>query len=542
MNDTSAAVEPERIDAVVVGAGFSGMYSIYKFRQAGIGVRAFDAAADVGGTWWWNRYPGARCDIRSWEYSYSFSPELDQEWRWSERYAAQPEILSYANHVADRFDLRRDVQFNTRVTSAHWDDAAGRWTVTTDHGDVLSCQYLIMAVGALSTAKMPEIDGLDTFKGVAVHTGLWPHEGVDVAGKRVGVIGTGSSGIQVIPELAKVAGHVTVFQRTPAFALPARHAPIPDEAMAEIKAGYPEYRETVKYSRAGIRVEGPPATRSVLDFDDDEFRATLDHAWAQGTLHSLGSAFTDTLTNQAANDRVSDYIRERIAEVVKDPVLAEKLSPRTYPYGTKRPCLESGYFEAYNRDNVSLVDLRESALDAIVPEGVRTADGTVYPLDVLVLATGFDAITGPLMEPDIVGRDGATFAEKFANGPRTYLGLSSVGFPNLFIITGPGSPAVLSNMMVSIEQHVDWITDCLVYLREHDLHVIEPTLEAQDNWTEQVAAIAAHTLYPKANSWYMGANVEGKPRGFMLYIGGMTAYRTTCDEIAADGYRGFALR
>ena len=526
------------VDAVVVGAGFAGMYSMYRFRHLGLTVQAFEAAADVGGTWWWNRYPGARCDILSHEYSYSFSEELEQEWTWSERYATQPEILAYANHVADRFDLRGDVQFETRVVAATWTD--DRWTVTTDRGDELTCQFLVMAVGCLSTKKLPEIDGLDTFAGTVVHTGQWPHEPVDVAGKRVGVIGTGSSGIQIIPILAEQAAHLTVFQRTPAFTMPAKNAPLADEFVASIKAGYRDHRAKARQSHGGVVVDNPP-TSSALAVDAAEREASYAAAWERGTLHGLLGAYNDVMIDEQANDTAADFVRRQIAAIVDDPDTAEKLSPRSYPIGAKRPCLDTNYYATYNRDNVTLVDLRETPMTAIVGDGVRTADGTVHPLDVLVLATGFDAITGPLLEPTITGRGGQTLAEAWADGPHTYLGLTVAGFPNLFTITGPGSPSVMTNMMVSIEQHVEWIARCIADLRAADKDVIEATAAAQDEWTAQVATIAGFTLYPRANSWYVGANVPGKPRGFMLYLGGVGNYRATCDAVAADGYRGFAL-
>lgn len=526
------------VDAVVVGAGFAGMYSMYRFRQLGLSVQAFEAASDVGGTWWWNRYPGARCDIQSHEYSYSFSAELEQEWTWSERYATQPEILAYANHVADRFDLRRDVQFETRVVSATWDDDC--WTVTTDRGDGLTSQFLVMAVGCLSTKKLPELDGLDSFTGTVVHTGQWPHEPVDVAGKRIGVIGTGSSGIQLIPILAEQAAHLTVFQRTPAFTMPARNAPLPAERMAEIKAGYAEHRAKARQSHGGVVIDDPP-TSSALEVGAADREARYRAAWERGTLHGLIGAYNDVMINAEANDTAAEFVRQRIAQIVHDPATAEKLSPRTYPIGAKRPCLDTNYYATFNRDNVSLVDVRETPLEEIVAEGVRTADGVVHPLDVLVLATGFDAITGPLLEPTITGRDGRTLAEAWADGPHTYLGLTVAGFPNMFTITGPGSPSVMTNMMVSIEQHVDWITRCIADLRAAGRTTIEATGPAQDDWTAQVATIAGFTLYPRAESWYVGANVPGKPRGFMLYLGGVGNYRAACDDVAANGYRGFAL-
>lgn len=516
------------------------MYSIYRFRQLGLSVRAFEAAADVGGTWWWNRYPGARCDIQSIDYSYSFDEQLEQEWTWSERYATQPEILSYANHVADRFDLRRDVQFETRVTSATWSDDDQSWTVTTDRGQTLTARYLVMAVGCLSTKKLPEIDGLDSFVGTVVHTGQWPHEPVDVLGKRVGVIGTGSSAIQLIPILAQSAAHLTVFQRTPAFTFPAKNAPLDDEQLRAMKQNYPAHRAAARQSFGGVVV--PPATSSALDADEAERQQRYEQAWEGGTLHGLLAAYNDLMVDERANETAAEFVRQQIAAIVDDPQVAERLAPRSYPIGSKRACLDTNYYATYNRDNVTLIDLRETPLDVITEGGVRTADGTVHELDVLVLATGFDAITGPLLEPLITGRDGLTLRQAWADGPHTYLGLTVAGFPNMFTITGPGSPSVMTNMMVSIEQHVEWIAQCIADLGAAEQTSIEATVDAQNEWSALVTMIAEHTLYPRANSWYTGANVPGKPRGFMLYLGGVGNYRNTCAEVAAEGYRGFTRR
>jgi cyclohexanone monooxygenase len=529
-----------RVDAVVVGAGFAGLYTMYRFRQLGLQVQAFEAASDVGGTWWWNRYPGARCDIQSIDYSYSFSPELDQEWTWSERYATQPEILDYANHVAERFDLRRDVQFETRVETLTWDEDDLRWLVTTDRGDEVSARFVVMAVGCLSTTKQPDLPGIDTFAGDVLHTGRWPHEPVDLTGQRIGVIGTGSSGIQSIPLLAEQAAHLTVFQRTPSYTMPAKNAPLTDEQVAAMKAEYAAYRVEQRRSRGGVVMTEPPPTKSALDDDVDAREAAFAAAWERGILGGLLGTYNDLLLNADSNETVAEFIRQRIFELVEDPAVAEQLAPRTYPYGTKRPCLDTDYYRTFNRSNVELVDLRATPIEAITPDGVRTTAG-IHELDTLVLATGFDAMTGPLLGPLITGRGGRTLREAWADGPETYLGIAVAGFPNLFTITGPGSPSVIVNMMVSIEQHVEWATDCIAYLDAQHLAAIEATEEAQREWTEHVASIANVTLFPRANSWWIGANVPGKPRVFMAYLGGADHFREVCDEIAADGYRGFRL-
>lgn len=529
---------PRVVDAVVVGAGFSGMYMLYRLRKLGLATQVFEAASDVGGTWWWNRYPGARCDIESFDYSYSFDPDLQQEWDWSERYAAQPEILRYAQHVADRHDLRRDIQFDTRVLSATWQPADNRWLVVTDRGDRLTARYCIMAVGCLSAAKEPEIDGLDTFAGRTYHTGKWPHEGVDFTGLRVGVIGTGSSGIQCIPLIAEQADELVVYQRTPNYAQPAMNAPIDQQQAAEMKANYPEHRERTRRSRGGVLV--PASTSSALEADPQEREKLYQERWESGTLFGLLSAYNDLMVDPDANATAAEFVHDRIREIVKDPEVAAKLTPRGYPFGAKRVCLDTGYYATFNRENVHLVDLRETPIEAIVPEGVRTS-GEVHELDVLVFATGFDAMTGPLLGPDIIGRDGISLRDKWAAGPTTYLGIATAGFPNLFTITGPGSPSVLTNMLVSIEQHVEWIADYLAHAQSTDVVTIEAEQAAEDDWTAHVNQVASFTLYPQANSWYMGANVPGKPRVFMPYLGGVDGYRTICDDVAANGYRGFRL-
>jgi cyclohexanone monooxygenase len=530
--------ERREVDAVVVGAGFAGLYAHHRLRELGLSIQGYEAAADVGGTWWWNRYPGARCDVESMDYCYSFSPELEQEWTWTERYATQPEILRYIDHVADRFDLRRDIQFETRVTSATWDHAEQRWHVLTDRGDSVAARFCLMAVGCLSASKQPEIDGIEAFRGPTYHTGRWPHEGVDLTGLRVGVIGTGSSGIQSIPLIAEQAAHLTVFQRTPNFSMPAKNAPLDPEAVAARKARSQEIRQAMRESRAGVIV--PMPEHSALSVDSEARQARFEAAWKTGTLYGMVAAFNDLLIDRDANDTAAEYVRGRIREIVDDPEVAERLSPRNHPFGTKRPCLDTNYYATYNRDDVTLIDVGSTPIVEITTNGIRTTTDE-FELDAIVFATGFDAMTGPLLGPDITGVGGASLRDKWEAGPRTYLGVATAGFPNLFTITGPGSPSVLVNMMVAIEQHVDWVADCITYLRKRGLASIDATLEAEDRWVDHVNEVANLTLFPHANSWYMGANVPGKPRVFMPYIGGLPRYSEICDEVAADDYRGFTL-
>ena len=524
-------------DAVVIGAGFSGLYMLYRLRELGLSTQLYEAGEGVGGTWYWNRYPGARCDSPSVHYSYSFSPELEQEWEWTERYPRQPEILRYLNHVADRFDLRRDIQFNTRVTSAVYDDANNRWTIHTDQGDQVSARYCITAVGCLSTPNLPKVKGLDSFAGQIYHTGQWPHEGVDFTGKRVGVIGTGSTGIQAIPQIAKQAQHVTVFQRTPNYSIPARNRVLTSEEKASIKENYRKLRQIDRESPIGLSLEY--TTQSALEVTPQERQQRFEEMWGIGGFQMMAS-YADIATNLEANTYIADFVRSKIGEMVHDPDTARLLMPRDYPIGTKRICLDTEYFETYNRENVSLVDIRKSPIEEITPTGLRTQDAE-YTLDAIVFATGFDAMTGAIFKMDIRGKNGEALKEKWVAGPRTYLGVMTAGFPNLFMITGPGSPSVLSNMTVSIEQHVEWITDCIKYMLEHNFTRLEPHLEAEDAWVTHVNEVAQLTLYPLANSWYLGANIPGKPRIFMPYVGGVGNYRIKCQEIADKGYEGFAL-
>jgi cyclohexanone monooxygenase len=528
----------EAYDVVVVGAGFAGMYMLYRLRKLGLRLRVYEQGDGVGGTWYWNRYPGARCDVESMQYSYSFSEELQQEWDWSEHYAPQPEILRYANHVADRFNLRPDIQFNTRVDRAAFDEAERSWSVTTSDGKTVRAKFVVLATGCLSNARMPDIKGLESFQGPVYHTGNWPHEPVDFTGLRVGVIGTGSSSIQSVPVIAEQARHLTVFQRTANFSIPARNAKLTPEERQAFREKYPEVRRFAReVARNGIYTELPD--RGALDDGDNERRTKYEARWAKGGLTFM-AVYNDLALNKAANDTAADFVREKIAEIVKDPKTAKLLQPDSHPIGTKRICVDTDYFATFNRPNVTLVDIKADPIAEILPQGVRTT-AKDYELDALVLATGFDAMTGSVAKIEISGRDGLTLNQKWAEGPKTYLGLMSAGFPNLFIVTGPGSPSVLSNMIVSIEQHVDWITDCITYMRSSGFDVMEAGKSAEEKWVTHVNEVANGTLYPQANSWYMGANIPGKPRIFMPYIGGVGAYRQICNDVAAKGYEGFVL-
>jgi cyclohexanone monooxygenase len=530
------ARSPSAVDVVIVGAGFAGLYMLHRLRGLGMSARVFEAGSNVGGTWYWNRYPGARCDVESMQYSYSFSPELQQEWQWSELFASQPEILRYASHVADRFDLRRDIRFDTRVTEARFDRATRRWMIRTDRGDQVSARFCVMATGCLSTARVPDLSGTERFVGKTYHTGHWPHEGVDFTGQRVAVIGTGSSAIQAIPVIAQQAAHVMVFQRTPNFSIPSRNGPMTDAYAQSWKSDYPALREQARHMRTGLL--NNPSDVSALEVSDEQRRRVYEERWAAGGTNFM-AAFSDLIVDQSANDTAAEFVRDKIRETVKDPAVAELLAPKNHPIGTKRICVDTDYYITYNRENVTLVDVRATPISEIAEHGVRVGE-TEYQVDAIVFATGFDAMTGALLNVDIEA-DGQTLRQKWAAGPTTYLGLMTAGFPNMFMITGPGSPSVLSNMMVSIEQHVDWISGCLAYLRSHGLDRIEATQSAEDSWVEHGNEVAHKTLYPLANSWYMGVNIPGKPQVFMPYIGGVGAYREICDEIAADGYRGFAL-
>lgn len=525
-------------DVVVVGAGFAGMYMLHRLRGLGFSARVYEQGGGVGGTWYWNRYPGARCDVESMQYSYSFSEELQQEWDWSERYAPQPEILNYANHVADRFDLRRDIQFDTRVERAAFDARAKCWSVTTSDGKTVEAQFIVLATGCLSNARKPDIKGLESFKGPVYHTGSWPHEPVDFTGQRVGLIGTGSSGIQSAPIIAEQARHLTVFQRTANFSIPARNAALTDEERNNVRKTYPEIRRFAReIARNGIFAEQPD--RGALDDSDETRNGKYSARWERGGLTFM-YVYNNLGLERSANDTAANFVRGKIAEIVKEPETAKLLQPNSHPIGTKRICIDTDYFATFNRPNVSLVDIKTNPIEEITANAVRVA-GKDHEVDALVMATGFDAMTGSVAKIDISGPGGRTLNEKWAEGPKTYLGLMSAGFPNLFIITGPGSPSVLSNMIVSIEQHVDWIADCLVHMRRQGVVTMEASGEAEDKWVAHVNEVAHGTLYPQANSWYMGANIPGKPRIFMPYIGGVGVYRRICDEVAAKGYEGFLL-
>ena len=526
------------LDAVVVGAGFAGMYSLYRMRQAGYTARVFEAGDNVGGTWYWNRYPGARCDVESMEYSYSFDDDLQQEWVWSERYATQPEILEYANHVADRFDLRRDITFNTRVMSAHYDEAAGHWQIRTDGGETVTAQFCIMATGCLSSTNTPDFKGIADFRGETYHTGKWPHEGVDFSNKRVGIIGTGSSSIQSIPIIAEQAGHLTVFQRTANFSIPAHNQDLDPKFIQDVKTNYAAFREENRQMYAGFGARRPRYEDSVWEADEAKRQARFEERWALGGLGFSG-AFGDLGMSKEANNLGAAFIREKIRSIVKDPETAELLCPQGI-VGCKRLCVDTNYYDTFNRDNVSLVDVSQAPIERLTEKGLITG-GNEYEFDIIIFATGFDAMTGTLLKIDVQGRGGLTLREKWAAGPLTYLGLSISGFPNLFTISGPGSPSVLSNMIVTIEQHVNWIMDCIDYLKAEDLHTIEAEEASETNWVKFGNDLANETLMPQCNSWCLGANVPGKPRVFMPFVGGLPLYFETCDRVAGNHYEGFQL-
>jgi cation diffusion facilitator CzcD-associated flavoprotein CzcO/acetyl esterase/lipase len=531
-------VGPPELDVVVIGAGFAGLYLLHRLRTLGFTTKVLESAADVGGTWYWNRYPGARCDVQSVDYSYTFDPELESAWQWSEKYATQAEILRYLQHVADRYDLRRDIELSTRLERARWDEESSVWRLHTSRGTELSCRFYVMATGCLSLPKAPDVVGMERFRGDVYFTSRWPHQDVDFTGQRVGVIGTGSSGIQSIPVIARQAAELTVFQRTPNFSGPAGNGPIPAAKLAAIEGRRAEYREEARWSRGGV--PGTGTTVRARDASADDRRARYEQVWERGELFGFVGAYADLLVDPAANATISDFFRDKIRSVVRDPATAEALCPTDHPFGTKRPCLDTGYYETFNLPHVRLVDLRTDPIVSMTETGIDTASGS-FPLDAIVLATGFDAMTGALVAVDITGRGRRSLADAWSDGPKTYLGLMTVGFPNLFMITGPGSPSVLSNMVVSIEQHVDWVADCLVRMRDDGLEIIEPTAAAQHGWGQHVNDCADITLYPRANSWYMGANVPGKPRVFLPYVGGVDVYRKACDEVVSRSYLGFAF-
>jgi cation diffusion facilitator CzcD-associated flavoprotein CzcO len=535
-NNPNQATE---LDALVIGAGFAGLYQLLSLRERlGLSVKALEAGDGVGGTWYWNRYPGARCDSESHVYWYTFSPDLMREWEWSERYPGQPEIMRYLNYVADRFDLKRDILFNTRVIGAHYDQAANRWRVRTEAGETFVAKFLITVVGCLSTANVPKFEGLECFDGDWYHTGQWPHEGVDFTGKRVGMIGTGSTGIQAAPVIAAAAKHLTVFQRTANYSVPARNAKLTPAFQRYIKENPDEIRAATRETLNGMafRIE----ERLAVETPPEEREAIYEAAWERGGLQ-FRATFKDMLVDKAANDTAADFIRRKIRSIVKDPKAAATLSDIDHPYAAKRPPIDTNYFETFNRPNVTLVDVKATPIERISPAGVCTTDAE-YKLDIIVFATGFDAMTGPMLRMDIRGRDGLALKDVWEAGPRNYLGLQIAGFPNLFTITGPGSPSVLCNMPVAIEQHADWIADCIAHMRANGLQRIEARPDAVDKWVAEVNDVASKTLLPLAtHSWYLGANIPGKPRVFMPYAGGMVRYREICNDVVARGYEGFSL-
>ncbi len=543
-HDTTVHASNERgqateLDALVIGAGFAGLYQLLCLRdRLGLSVQAVEQGDGVGGTWYWNRYPGARCNSESHVYWYTFSPELMREWEWSERYPGQAEILRYLNFVADRFDLKRSIRFNTRVVAAHYDEVTNRWRVRTEQGDTYVVKFLVTAVGCLSTANVPKFPGLEDFAGDWYHTGQWPHEGVDFTGKRVGMIGTGSTGIQAAPVIAAQAKHLTVFQRTANYSVPARNGPLTAEFRQYIKEHAGDIRTATHETINGMAFKIEP--RLAVETSPEEREQIYEAAWERGGLQ-FRAAFQDMMINKRANDTAADFVKRKIRSIVKDPETAAILSDIDHPYAAKRPPIDTNYFETYNRPNVTLVDLRGAPIERITRAGICTSEAE-YPVDIIVFATGFDAMTGPMLRMDIRGRGGITLEEAWAAGPLTYLGLQVAGFPNLFTITGPGSPSVLCNMPVAIEQHADWITDCIKHMRERGLERIEARAEAVGSWVAEVNEMAHKTVLPLAkHSWYLGANIPGKPRVFMPYAGGMLRYRQICADVAARGYEGFAL-
>ena len=529
----------QQVDVVVVGAGFAGLYGVYKFCERGFSVLGIEAAPDVGGVWFHNAYPGARCDVESIDYSYSFSDKLQQEWNWTEKYAGQSEILAYLAHVADRFDLRKDIRFDTQVIAARRNPDDTHWLVETDAGDIVACRYMVMASGSLSAIKDPDFAGLENFKGESYQTSRWPKQPVDFAGKRVGLIGTGSSGIQSGPRIAETAAHLTIFQRTATFTLPARNAPMDAEKFAAVKARYPEYRKEARNFRIGspLRSTGKPST----DFSPGERRKLLQEAWEVGGP-SLLNTFTDSGRVKEANDEVAGFVHERIRDTVRDPETAELLCPKDHPIGARRICIDTGYYDSYNRPNVNLVDVRKDPIVRITPDGLQTQSGKEYPLDILVFALGFDAATGALTRIGIRNAQGLSIAEKWAHGAPTYLGLMAAGFPNLFIVTGPGSPSVLVNMVVAIEHDINWIASLIVHMRNEGLTRIEADADAEAEWTGHVAELGSKLLLTTASSYYMNSNIPGKARYLIAYPLGWPPYREHVEKVVADGYRGFALR
>ena len=526
------------VDVVVVGAGFAGMYMLHRLRSLGYSARAFEAGTGVGGTWYWNRYPGARCDVESLEYSYSFDEELQQEWEWTERYSSQPEILAYANHVADRFSLRESIQFETRVEAAKFDEDDNVWSVRTSDGQTTVCRFFVMATGCLSSTSLPTFDGIEDFGGTTIHTGQWPKEGVVLKGKRVGVVGTGSSAVQAIPVIAEECDELIVFQRTAQYTIPARNAPLDPSTQADIKSRYSDFRDANFAMPQALGAETPKFSDSIHDVSDAERERRFENAWERGGTLFMTS-FNDVLVDESANVYAQDFVRQKISETVNDPAIAAKLTPH-HIIGCKRLVIDTDYFETFNRSNVSLVDVSDDPIEKITTNGLMTQTAE-FELDVLIFATGFDAMTGSILRVEITGREGLTIQEKWAAGPRTYLGLTVPGFPNMFTISGPGSPSVLTNMIISIEQHVEWISDCIEWLDSRDASTIEAEISSEEEWVKHVNAKADRTLFPSCNSWYLGANVPGKTRVFMPLLG-FPGYARRCEEVASNNYEGFVIQ
>lgn len=538
MNAATANEYTSTVDAVVVGAGFAGVYALHRLRGDGHSVRLFEAGDGVGGVWYWNRYPGARCDVESVDYSFSFDEALQQDWDWSEKYATQPEILRYLNHVVDRFDLRRDIALGTRVTDVILDEQAMRWTVTTDGGDVVSARFVVLALGPLSNTNVPDIEGLSTFAGPVYHTATWPHDAVDFVGKRVGVIGTGSSGIQSIPIIARAAEKLTVFQRSANYSVPAGNRPLSEADRAAQKADYPERRRKSMLSGGGSPHLAHPS--SATEVSAQELRDAYEKRWELGGV-LFSKTFPDQLVTKEANETARLFWESKVRAVIEDPATADLLVPSDHAIGTKRICTDDGYYETFNRPNVELINLRATPIREIDEAGVVTDDGRRHDLDVLVLATGFDAMTGSVARINVVGRGGVSLNDVWAAGPLTYLGLGIPGFPNLFNLTGPGSPSVLANMVLHSELHVDWVADAILHLRDLDAKAIEAQEDAARAWVAECGERAAGTLMPTANSWYLGANIPGKPRVFMPFVGGFGVYGEIIADVAAAGYKGFQI-
>jgi cation diffusion facilitator CzcD-associated flavoprotein CzcO len=539
--DLSGTSPQGEYDVVVIGAGFSGMYALYKLRGLGLRLKGYETGDGPGGTWYWNRYPGARVDIESMIYSYSFDERLEQEWQWPEHFSPQPDLEVYANYVADRFGIRDQIQFETTVTRLRFDEPAALWHVQTSRGEEVTARFVIAATGSLNATNIPDFKGAETFQGQWCHTSKWPKEGVDFAGKRVGIIGTGSTGIQVIPVVAQEAGHLTVFQRTANFSIPSRNRPLDAEYERGWKQNYRQRREMMKSTASAAVLLGQRTDRSVFDVTDEEREEILEQAWESRSGFKFTGSFKDVRTSEAANEVVAEFVRRKIRQTVKDPEVAELLCPKTHPLGTKRLCLDSGYYETYNRDNVTLVDVRANPITEITPTGLRTTAGE-YDLDILIYATGFDAMTGSLTRMNVTGEGGVRLEDKWANGPTNYLGFLVAGFPNLFMIHGPGSPSVLAQMIMSAEWQIDWLHDRISYLLEQGYACVGTTEQWEESWAREVEAAADATLYKKADSWYLGANIPGKPRVFMVYIGGFDNYTRRCNEAVDNGYEGFAFR